>query len=297
MNDDNNIKIEINIDLNPLPFSIEKSIKKLSVVRGDYGKIPVEKIKKIAQNDKLRKLKIKNIDLLIILIRQAYIKEGILTNYKRLSQLSSKLYRQFKSGQSVIKLSKKYDFAPLMLSRQILKEKGHNKKQVKKFMKRPESISDERLRNDIIKIKKEELDMFTQANKDESAKKADEFEIKLGKLLTRHGVRFKTQEELVEEQIKLYGKPINTPDFLILDDLRINGYKIGWLDAKNFYGARSWFIRLSIEKQIKKYVNEWGTGAIVFSMGYSDELDISEDVMLIDYDSFDTSKNIIKIKN
>ena len=139
--------------------------------------------------------------------------------------------------------------------------------------------------------------MFTQANKDESAKKAEEFEIKLGKLLTRHGVRFKTQEELVEEQIKLYGKPINTPDFLILDDLRINGYKIGWIDAKNFYGARSWFIRLSIEKQIKKYVNEWGTGAIVFSMGYSDELDISEDVMLIDYDSFDASKNIVKIKN
>ena len=43
--------------------------------------------------------------------------------------------------------------------------------------------------------------------------------------------------------MKKYNKAINTPDFLILSNLEINGIKINWIDAKNFYGAYTYLIR------------------------------------------------------
>jgi len=45
--------------------------------------------------------------------------------------------------------------------------------------------------------------------------------------LDKNNIKYKTQEELVAEQIKNHGVPINTPDFLIKSDLYINGRKIG----------------------------------------------------------------------
>lgn len=49
----------------------------------------------------------------------------------------------------------------------------------------------------------------------------------------------------------------------------VNGTPIRWIDAKNYYGAHIVSKRL-ISKQLASYVKEWGPGAIVFGMGYSD---------------------------
>ena len=64
-------------------------------------------------------------------------------------------------------------------------------------------------------------------------------------------VRFKTQEDLTKEQMEKYGRPINTPDFLILSDFYINNKKINWIDAKNFYGANTFLIKKKLENRQK----------------------------------------------
>ena len=87
---------------------------------------------------------------------------------------------------------------------------------------------------------------------------------------------------LTEEQIKLYGKPINTPDFLILSDLFINDKKINWIDAKNFYGANTFLINKKIKKQVSKYINQYGFGCIMFSLNFSEKLKFN-DVLLINF--------------
>jgi hypothetical protein len=273
------------ITTHPLKYSVEKLIKNLSVVRGDYGKISDGQIEKISNNNELRKMKKIDIKTLIKLVRNAYIQENILMSYKNLVNMLPKFASAFKNGTSIMDLAKKHDFAPLMVSRQLLKYNGYDKQSIKKMLKHPDLITDKRLREDVIFIKENRLDMFTQTNKTESEKNALEFEYKIGKFLTSKSVKFKTQEELAKEQIAKYGKAINTPDFLIISDFSINNKPIKWIDAKNFYGAKSWFIKLSIEKQVKKYIKEWGNGAIVFSQGFSEKLEINNHSMLIDYAS------------
>ena len=98
------------------------------------------------------------------------------------------------------------------------------------------------------------------------------FEKQIEHFLNKNSIKYITQEELVKEQIKKYGQPINTPDFLIKSDLYIGNYKINWIDAKNFYGSTVPFVKNKIKKQTLKYLNEWGSGSIIFSLGFNQNL-------------------------
>jgi hypothetical protein len=109
------------------------------------------------------------------------------------------------------------------------------------------------------------------------------FEKKVEEFLIKNNIKYSTQEELSEEQIKDYGKPINTPDFLIKSELIVDDKKVNWIDAKNFYGANIRFIKNKIKKQIAKYIKEYGDGMIVFNLGHNDELKI-DNVIFIGYE-------------
>ena len=84
------------------------------------------------------------------------------------------------------------------------------------------------------------------------------FENKIKFVLDKLSIRYKTQLELSDEQIRLEGISYNTPDFLILDELYINGNKINWIDAKNFYGSNTKFMIKKIKSQTKKYIYKCG---------------------------------------
>jgi hypothetical protein len=89
---------------------------------------------------------------------------------------------------------------------------------------------------------------------------------------------------LAKEQMKNNNYPTNTPDFFILDDLNINGVKINWIDAKNFYGSNCKFIKNKIKKQTDKYLKEWGSGSIIFKLGFNSKLNFPG-ILLINYNS------------
>lgn len=60
-------------------------------------------------------------------------------------------------------------------------------------------ILNKKLRNDVIFIKENELDIFTQVDKSDSDKQ-------IGKFLSKYSIKFKTKEDLAQEQIIKYGK-------------------------------------------------------------------------------------------
>ena len=68
-----------------------------------------------------------------------------------------------------------------------------------------------------------------------------------------------------------------------------NNIKINWIDAKNFYGSNIDFIKKKIKKQIKKYTDTYGSGCIIFSLGFNEKLKF-ENCIIIDYN---TIKNIL----
>ena len=71
-----------------------------------------------------------------------------------------------------------------------------------------------------------------------------------------------------------------TPDILFLDHVEINGQPVAWIDAKQFYGADEGFQRKKMLKQMMRYINEWGSGAIVFRHGFSENLYMAGVTML-----------------
>ena len=65
--------------------------------------------------------------------------------------------------------------------------------------------------------------------------------------------------------------------------------EIKWIDAKNFYGANVKFVYEKIKDQTKKYINNYGNGLIIFSHGYSDNLQkkLSENIKFAHINEFD----------
>lgn len=222
---------------------------------------------------------------IILSIRANLMREHMIKNHKKVLSSKYLIISDYKNGINILRLSSKYDGSPLNLLRLI-------------FMKIYEKKLTELIKNDSIlnSRDKKELDiaihndLYALINQDEVLKKSVNFELKIQKILDTIGIRYKTQVQLAEEQIKKSNKATNTPDFLILDNLIINGNKIKWIDAKNFYGLNTNYLKKRIKEQTKKYINAWGCGAIIFNLGFCSKLNIT-DILFIDYYSFE--KNLL----
>lgn len=106
------------------------------------------------------------------------------------------------------------------------------------------------------------------------------FEDKIAHFLDEKGILYVRQKQLEEEQKRDFGKAILTPDFLILDKVEINGQSVSWIDAKCFYGANISFDVTRMKKQMKRYIEMWGSGAIMFSHGFNEMLSMEDCMML-----------------
>ena len=69
----------------------------------------------------------------------------------------------------------------------------------------------------------------------------------------------------------------------------MNGQQIAWVDAKHFYGADVNFQRKKTIKQMNRYIEEWGQGAIVFRHGFSANLRVPG-VILLDSSQLDLTR-------
>jgi len=282
-------EIDLKIKTNPLDSNIEKYIcSKLDLSPyKSYAKMSdkeinnlFEKIEAKYENSpiQLPKYFCKEI---ILSIRANLMREHMIKMHKKVLSAKSKIILDYNDGMNVLKLSSKYDGSPLNLLRLIFMDKY--KKKLTQLIKKNNILS--------LRDKKQlELsisnDLYALINQDEILKKSNNFEFLIQKILDLNGIKYKTQNQLAEEQIKKLNKAVNTPDFLILDNLTINGNKIKWIDAKNFYGLDNQYIRKRIKEQTKKYLNTWGLGAIIFNLGFCSELKLN-DILFIDYYSFE----------
>jgi len=76
---------------------------------------------------------------------------------------------------------------------------------------------------------------------------------------------------LLEHKLKEEGSA-STPDVLILDDLYINDKLVTWVDSKNYYGSTSFSFLKKLEKQIKRYDEAFGLGAVIFRLGLNKKM-------------------------
>jgi hypothetical protein len=214
-------------------------------------------------------------------IKASKIRMHMLKQHPKLIKQTDKIIKDYNNGMNIITLSKKYDYSPLNILRQIFSKK-YNKKLTKIFKNKEVLSSRDRteLENAI------KNDSYALIDNDKILKESIEFEEIIEKFLKKNKISYKTQNDLIKEQIKSHNSPVNTPDFLITSDLEINNQKIKWIDAKNFYGAKDNFLIKKIKKQTSKYISEFGEGAIIFSLGFNSNLNFKK-ILLIDYESIE----------
>jgi len=268
-----NIQIKI---INKIPDNVEKYIiKKINKKAPEsFGPITDSEINYVRTRIKTKF----DYDInphIIGSVKSAYMKDQIILTHYKLNKYKSDLIKKYQQKKNVLKLSKRYGLSPMTIMRYILETKY--KRKIKDIASTLSDIDNFDLTQFNIASKS---DIYNQIEQSDVATEAADFEKRIEKILSDRSVKFQTQEELVEEQIALYGKAINTPDFLIKSDLIINNHKIKWIDAKNFYGSNINFVKRKIQKQIIKYINTYGPGLIIFKYGFNSELKFDQTLIM-----------------
>jgi len=187
-------------------------------------------------------------------------------SHSKLMRRANELSRRYNTGESVLALSKRFDAPPVNTFRAILTGRGWTKTRIKDTLnKNPSKLN----KRDLEQFKlAESVDRVSSVDQSDTQSAAEVFEDILCDYFDSLGVRFRRQEELLAEQKVTEGRAIITPDLLMLDDVRINGVPCAWIDAKHFFGADLKFPRKKTQKQVDRYVAEYGQGAIVYRHGF-----------------------------
>jgi hypothetical protein len=190
--------------------------------------------------------------------------------------------------ENILLISKKYDVAPLVLVRKVLKFRGFHKRQIKNYINTPTLAVDyvDEYKMIILAL---ENDADNPLSYKFMADKSREYENEVEDILRNIGLKFKTQSELVKEQQDIYGRAVLTPDFLFLEpiivvvkhpDGGITDHIINWIDAKNYMYVTGYQYTKNIREQAAKYVKHFGPGALLFHYGFDNSLKIPGTVLL-----------------
>lgn len=289
--------MKIFIKNNPFPYKLEKKIKEILVKPGIYTKLTdseINKIKKIIN----KKDNLIASNAIIRSIRSAYINDRELTNIIHYKKNKNNIINDYYKVNNIFSLSKKYDVSPIRIIKLLLKHHHVSSLNIKKIF-----ILVSKKKYDIIKkkypfninflknIKKViDNDIFNTITQDIIKEYANKFEKKVEYSIDNvYKLKYKNEAQLIEEQKIKYGRPILTPDIYLLSDLYINNKKVNWIDAKNYYGAATKIIIKNLKKQINKYYDKLGSGAIIFSLGYSSELNnifSNNKIILLSFNDF-----------
>jgi hypothetical protein len=261
----------------PISDEIEKYIIKIINKKPYYcySKVNNDELDNI-YNTILQKYNIDNLNKNIILsIRASYIKNHMINNHKNINYNKKKIIMDYNNNINILEISTRYDISPLNLLRFIFTNK-YSKKLT--YLIKHKNILN---KFDLIQLDLAiENDIYALIDNSVVLTESINYELDIQKFLDKNNIKYKTQDQLVEEQTKLYGHPISTPDFLIKSNLYIDNHKINWIDAKNYYGANISFIKKSINKQILKYNKNYGYGCIIFKLGFNDSLKFNNTLLL-----------------
>ncbi len=259
-------KVEIKWKTKAVTKDVQRKAGKIACIPGEFGFLPEERVQEIAA--KLDGMPITLEQALSL--RAALNQEKSVYSHSKLMRRSNELSRRYDSGESVIALSKRFDAPPVNTFRAILTGRGWTKTRIKDTLNKNPSKLNKRDREQFELA--ESVDRVSSVNQTETQTAAEVFEEILCSYFESVGIRFRRQEELLKEQTKQEGRAIITPDLLLLDDVRINGVPCAWIDAKHFFGADLKFPKKKTQKQVDRYVAEYGQGALVYRHGFCDGL-------------------------
>jgi hypothetical protein len=259
-------KFYLKLDAVGIPREIEKEIADNIIIPGYYGRL-APGIGNLAWSIYKMLLREKTIKRHYLLEKN---KKDILKDYGYISNRA----RDNNRSLTIEEIVKKYDLPPSNIYKVILEGAyKFNSIEIKTLMTNPhDKGASKKMIEEIEWVNKN--DVIASVSQFIAQERAEDYENTIKSILDNEGIEYFTQQELIKQQEKEHGKIIATPDFLLKSPVFINNRPISWIDAKHSYGMDIPIVRTSLQKQTGKYVDTWGYGALCFSAGFSDSLEI-----------------------
>lgn len=255
----------------------ERMVFKEIMSRGDFGPCRTKDIEK-------RKGRFTTDQLCAM--RKMFMRSIVIRETHLVRKSIRSLVGLYKAGKGILELSMMVNFPPLELFRYILQARSHTKyNDVKGIIEANRQTGKQALSQLTARDRKElriaqKNDIISFEDQTEALRCATKFEDEVGAWLRQKRIGYTTQEQVAEQQKAKYGRAVATPDFLLTKPTKINGITCGWIEVKNYYGTEVPYMLNSVRKQVARYVDRWGPGALVFSKGFNCGL-VFRDVLVL----------------
>jgi hypothetical protein len=223
-------------------------------------------------------------ELLNVIYSQRISRETTRAYYK-VQRYVRDMIRDWQKGMSLLEISEKAEFPPIMTGLLMFKEMGKGKKEFWSYVRQPDIIPSERLKREIIEITAADYVYSPWAN--EMQKQRGIWgENKLQCWLKGQEITFRTEKDIRGEFAK-------TPDCLLDKPIVVNGWKINWIESKATFGDNV-EVNKNLKKQLAPYLEMFGKGIVVYWFGYVDDIELPEGVNIVDASLTDLSCKYIE---
>jgi hypothetical protein len=211
-------------------------------------------------------------ELLTVIYTQRTVRETTKKFYK-VQRNGARMVKSWQSGETLLDISRRYEFPPILTGLMIFQESGRSKKQFWSIVRNPEAIPDKDLRKQIEEICREDI-IYSPEGTEKQHQRGLWGEKNLQDWLNEQGIGFRTENDLRGEFPK-------TPDALLDKPIVVNGWKVNWIESKATFGDRV-EVNKNTRKQLSPYVNLFGQGLVVYWFGFVDEITMEDGIFITD---------------
>jgi len=216
-------------------------------------------------------------ELLLIIFQQKVSRDATRRYYKVKARVP-KILREWKSGKPLLSIAHEHRFPPVLMAYLVLLEAKLPRKQFWKYVREPNTIRDQRLRNEIEQLIAHDVVYAPEANARQT-ERGKEGEALLYNWLDELGVGYRTEKDLRQISTK-------TPDALLDKPLHYKGKAIHWIESKANFGDYQEISR-NLRKQLLPYTQLFGSGLVVYWYGYVADAKTPPDIILASREFFE----------
>ncbi len=203
-------------------------------------------------------------EFLMVIYTQRVVREATKEFY-RVKRHAGRLHRHWKEGLSIVELSKRYNFPPVLMALIVLEKEGISRRQFWKTVTNLDEIEDERLQRELREACEQDL-VYSPEGTRRQYERGEWGEERLRTWLQGAGISFRVEEDLRAEFEK-------TPDALLEEPLKFDGSEISWIESKATFGDPV-EVKRHARRQLAPYVDLFGDGLVIYWFGYAEDVEL-----------------------
>ncbi len=190
-------------------------------------------------------------------------------------QNSKRMLRDWMNGTTMMELSDKYRFPPILTAMFIFLEDGASKREFWEYVNDPSLLENKETEEELrVVIEKDRV--YSPVATERQKKRGIWGEDLLHQWLDGQGIEYRTENDLRDEE-----GFTKTPDALLNEPVIYEGRKIYWVESKASFGDNTEF-KFNSRKQLIPYTKLFGPGLVVYWVGCLDDLECPPDVSVTD---------------